>query len=563
MYEIITTVLKRSDDSASNVGYALVYQCLRTITRIYPSQELLDQATLTISRFLSSQSKNLKYMGIMGLIQIVKIDPKYTLDYQNMVVDCLEDADDTLKIRTLDLLFKMTNTQNVEPIVDKLLSYLKAAPIESTARKDLVFKINELGEKFAPSKSWYIRTMNKVFEMGGDLITQNITNKFIASLCEYQKSEEGEAFRESTIKIYLKVLKKNPSIAESLMQVIAWIMGEYASEIPDQEKVNQIIDELCNQVYIGYENHVTIGMIVSALGKLHLAQGFAPNPHIDMVMRDLSTSKHIGVQQRCLEYKALKEIHTQLPNDGRGIFKGTPMNEEQLQMEGLDLDLSFLGGFVEEQRSAGKPVYDPSKSLLSANASALPTSTLNFKAYKQEQPVFARISDPAAGSSGFAPVQVNTQGSSADANASLQLKVNSKQVWGSQGAEEAKPAQKDSGIAQPSENPSTAPVSIVATGSVAQKKEPAKPYVDEKKEKMKNALFSGISAKKSEESEDEKKVDEQPAGEVNLLDFDSGPAVATAPTTTDDLLNTGTASSGAAQNSNNLLDVLDSNPPQA
>jgi len=190
--------------------------------------------------------------------------------------------------------------------------------------------------------------MNKVFEMGGDLITQNITNKFIASLCEYQKSEEGEAFRDSTIKIYLKVLKKNPSIAESLMQVIAWIMGEYAAEIPDQEKVNQIIDELCNQIYIGYENHVTIGMIVSALAKLHLAQGFAPNAHIDAVMRDLSTSKHINVQQRCLEYKALKEIHTQLPNEGRGIFKGTPINEEQLQMENLDLDLTFLSGFVDE-----------------------------------------------------------------------------------------------------------------------------------------------------------------------------------------------------------------------
>ena len=68
MYEIITTVLKRSDDSAINVGYALVYQCLRTITQIFPSQELIDLATLTISRFLSSQSKNLKYMGIMGLI---------------------------------------------------------------------------------------------------------------------------------------------------------------------------------------------------------------------------------------------------------------------------------------------------------------------------------------------------------------------------------------------------------------------------------------------------------------------------------------------------------------
>ena len=65
----------------------------------------------------------------------MKIDPKYTLDYQNMVVDCLEDADDTLKIRTLELLYKMTNNQNVEPIVEKLLSYLKAAPIESSSRK--------------------------------------------------------------------------------------------------------------------------------------------------------------------------------------------------------------------------------------------------------------------------------------------------------------------------------------------------------------------------------------------------------------------------------------------
>jgi AP-4 complex subunit epsilon-1 len=169
-------------------------------------------------------------MGIMGLIQIVRIDPKYTLDYQNMVVDCLEDADDTLKIRTLDLLFKMTNKQNVEPIVEKLLQFLKAAPVESSARKDLVVKINELGENFAPNKNWYIRTMNKVFELGGDLITQQLTNKFIFSLSEYYKQEDGELFRESTIKIYLKVLKKNPSIPESLMQVIAWIMGEYGAE---------------------------------------------------------------------------------------------------------------------------------------------------------------------------------------------------------------------------------------------------------------------------------------------------------------------------------------------
>ena len=37
-----------------------------------------------------------------------------------MVVDCLEDADDTLKIRTLDLLYKMTN-KNPTHVPNKLM----------------------------------------------------------------------------------------------------------------------------------------------------------------------------------------------------------------------------------------------------------------------------------------------------------------------------------------------------------------------------------------------------------------------------------------------------------
>jgi len=102
------------------------------------------------------------------------------------------------------------------------------------------------------------------------------------------------------------------------------------------------------------------------------------------------------------------------------------------------------------------------------------------------------------------------------------------------------------------------------------KAEPAKPYVDEKKEKMKTALFSGISARRdSDDSDDEAKakpqeVSQEPAGEVNLLDFDSGPTEAqNPPTTTNDLLDSGMGSSNAPATSNNLLDVMDAGMPQA
>lgn len=36
MYETLNFVLKKSDDMGINIGYALVYQCLKTITTIMP-----------------------------------------------------------------------------------------------------------------------------------------------------------------------------------------------------------------------------------------------------------------------------------------------------------------------------------------------------------------------------------------------------------------------------------------------------------------------------------------------------------------------------------------------
>lgn len=111
------------------------------------------------------------------------------------------------------------------------MSYLKEAPIESSVRKDLVLKINSLCDQYSPSKNYYVRTMNRLYEMGGDLITNDLSNKFIQSISEYEKEIDGEKFRETTIKIYLKMLKKNPNIPDSLMQVIGWILGEYGAKV--------------------------------------------------------------------------------------------------------------------------------------------------------------------------------------------------------------------------------------------------------------------------------------------------------------------------------------------
>lgn len=67
-----------------------------------------------VSGFLKSSSHNLRYVGIDSLARIVRINAKYATEHQLAVIDCLEDPDDTLKKKTLELLYKMTKPSNVE-----------------------------------------------------------------------------------------------------------------------------------------------------------------------------------------------------------------------------------------------------------------------------------------------------------------------------------------------------------------------------------------------------------------------------------------------------------------
>ena len=141
MYEILGDCLRKAEEAGINASNAIVYECIRCITVIYPNPVLLDAAGNSISRFLSSRSQNLRYLGVTGLASIVEKHPKYAADHQLAVIECLEDKDDTLLRKTLDLLYRMTNPVNVEFITDRLLHFLKGAT-DPYLKKDLTGKVS-------------------------------------------------------------------------------------------------------------------------------------------------------------------------------------------------------------------------------------------------------------------------------------------------------------------------------------------------------------------------------------------------------------------------------------
>lgn len=165
MYEVVRECLTKAE-AQGPAAYAVIYECLCTITKIYPSQQLVEMAAASIGRFLKADNNNLKYLGITALVAVVQVNPAYAAEHQLVVIDCLDDPDETLKRKTLELLCKMTNPANVTVITEKLVSYLKSS-VDPYLRKDLVPRIVQLAERFAPDNHWFLDTLIALFEHAG------------------------------------------------------------------------------------------------------------------------------------------------------------------------------------------------------------------------------------------------------------------------------------------------------------------------------------------------------------------------------------------------------------
>lgn len=381
MYEVLHDVMRRAD-TGINVGYAIIYECVQTVTTIYPNSTLLDAAAASISRFISSDNHNLKYLGVTGLAAIVKDHPRYAAAHQMAVIDCLEDPDETLKRKTLDLLYRMTNPVNVEFISEKLTQFLREAS-DVFLRTELVSRITQCAERYAPSNAWYIQTMTNVFELGGDLVRPEVAHNLLRLIAEGSGEDEDQdmELRRDAVDTYLELLER-PVLPDILVCTMAWVLGEYGylSEVMELEEICERLVELVDRPFD--QEDTTRGYVLSAVTKITAQMGHTIDI-ADAMMDKYKTSRSTDLQQRCFEYLALSKNFS-LMNE---VFP------EDASCEDIEVDpnLSFLTGFVEKAASEGAPLYDPPEDSddedegYGHRRNGGDSNRLNFEAYKKPE----------------------------------------------------------------------------------------------------------------------------------------------------------------------------------
>jgi AP-2 complex subunit alpha len=75
--------------------------------------------------------------------------------HKKKILSNLDDADVSIRKRSLDLLYLICNSSNVSEIVAQLIGYLENRN-DPLIKDDLVLKTAILAEKFAENLAWYV-----------------------------------------------------------------------------------------------------------------------------------------------------------------------------------------------------------------------------------------------------------------------------------------------------------------------------------------------------------------------------------------------------------------------
>ncbi|KAJ0029447.1 hypothetical protein NQD34_004444 [Periophthalmus magnuspinnatus] len=348
MYDVLDESLKRAEIN-HNITYAILYECVKCIYTIYPNSDLLEKAAKCIGNFVISSKINLKYLGLKALTFVIQQDPKLALQHQMTIIECLDHPDIIIKRETLELLFRITNAQNVTVIVEKMLEFLHQSK-DDHSTIDLVGKVAEIAEKYAPENKWFIETMNTVFSLGGDMIQPDIPNSFLKLLSEgFDSEEENQKLRLFAVDSYISLLEGEiKKLPQRFLQVISWVLGEYSHLRTDLDSA-RVITLLAKLLDMKQMSGETKTWVLMAMTKL--CSGESSISIAQSVCDDYSSSMDTVLRQRAHELQLLSQDSAL-----RGQLLTLHSGSEPLE---VDSSLSFLDAFVSEALAAGAAPYKP------------------------------------------------------------------------------------------------------------------------------------------------------------------------------------------------------------
>ncbi|XP_013167088.1 PREDICTED: AP-3 complex subunit delta [Papilio xuthus] len=175
----------------STSAMSLLYECINTVIAVLisissgmPGHAASVQLCVQKLRVLIEDSdQNLKYLGLLAMSRILKSHPKSVQTHKDLVLTCLDDKDESIRLRALGLLYGMVSKKNLMEIVKKLMMHMERA--EGTLYRDeLLTRMIEIcsqnNYQHVVDFEWYVTVLVELTEMEtsakhGCILAQQLT----------------------------------------------------------------------------------------------------------------------------------------------------------------------------------------------------------------------------------------------------------------------------------------------------------------------------------------------------------------------------------------------------
>uniref|UniRef100_A0A4W3GTD8 AP-3 complex subunit delta-1 n=1 Tax=Callorhinchus milii TaxID=7868 RepID=A0A4W3GTD8_CALMI len=140
----------------STSAMSLLYECVNTVIAGNDSMIL--------------NCLSVKYLGLLAMSKILKTHPKSVQSHKDLILQCLDDKDESIRLRALDLLYGMVSKKNLMEIVKKLMIHVDKAE-GTTYRDELLTKIIDIcsqsNYQYITNFEWYISILVELTRLEG------------------------------------------------------------------------------------------------------------------------------------------------------------------------------------------------------------------------------------------------------------------------------------------------------------------------------------------------------------------------------------------------------------
>lgn len=308
MNDVLMSVATNTE-TTKNAGNAILYECVQTIMEVESDANTRVLAVNILGRFLLNRDNNIRYVALNSLSKVVFEDIAAVQRHRSTIVDCLKDADVSIRQRALELIYQLVNESNVVNLTSELLNYLVVAP--SDHKPSLVSKIMNIVESFSPNRKWRVDTIITMLSIAGNGLDDAIPR---ASIIFIAQADGLQGY--VTHRVYQFLLEDTSQLG--LLQVGLWCIGEYGDQLgrncpaPDSESSSYMaipesdmlaILEKC--MYLHNSDLSLKALILNTAMKLSTRLGSHNMSAINDFISRFKNSMNLELQQRSTEYSLL------------------------------------------------------------------------------------------------------------------------------------------------------------------------------------------------------------------------------------------------------------------